>query len=94
MQKIEKAVCRCFYIRKDGTIYVQTAPSGYTNDIQGETGETMLIPVRGNYMLVGHFVVAKKCGIVLSGWILRTETEAMSLLPDRYAQDEGGEENG
>lgn len=60
--------CRSFYIRKDGTMYVQAGHDRVSAEFSDTIGKYVIIPVAGNRTITGIHTETKKCGIVLTDW--------------------------
>ena len=69
-RKPRKMCCRSFYIRKDGTMYVQAGHDRVHSDFANTEGHLVRVKVAGDRVIVGVHTDTKKCGIVLGEWFI------------------------
>lgn len=60
--------CRSFYIRSDGTMYLQAGHDKVSTAFSDTLGKRIIIPIAGNRTIIGTHTETKKCGIVLTDW--------------------------
>jgi len=60
--------CRSFYVRKDGSMYVQCGHDRICDTYSNTMGQSVAIPLAGERVLTGLHCDTKKCGIVLIDW--------------------------
>ena len=63
--------CRIFYMRKDGTMYVQANKSAMSRIYAHTRGTYVEIPTPSGKVLTGIHTETKKCGIILSNWEMK-----------------------
>ena len=63
--------CRSFYVRRDGSMYVQCGHDKVHEMFSHTQGTMVTIPISGNREIIGKHTETKKCGIVLIFWLIR-----------------------